>query len=84
MKTIKGKTASKGMRSDTSARVAQEGFRALLRVKSFHVVGTDNYLQSLLPRWLPRKTVINLVGGYDVEKGGRLRGCFRQTTPTRL
>ncbi len=59
---------TKGMRSDTSARVAREGIQALLRGKSFHVVGADNYLQSLLPRWLPRKTVINLVGSMMSKK----------------
>lgn len=55
------KANTKGMAADTPETVARQGISALLKNKSFKIVGTANYLQSFLPRLLPRKTVINIV-----------------------
>ncbi|KFF15816.1 SDR family NAD(P)-dependent oxidoreductase [Flavobacterium hydatis] len=55
------KANTKGMTADTPETVAKQGISALLKDKSFKIVGTANYLQSFLPRLLPRKTVINIV-----------------------
>lgn len=52
---------TQGMRADTPETVARQGLAALKRGDNYQVVGTDNYLQSLLPRVLPRKTVIRIV-----------------------
>lgn len=52
---------TRGMSADTPAQVAREGLAALLRNKPCHVVGTSNYLQSLLPRVLPRRATIRAV-----------------------
>ncbi|AEI51663.1 SDR family NAD(P)-dependent oxidoreductase [Runella slithyformis] len=59
---------TRGMRSDTPERVAKEGIAAMLKGKSYTIVGMDNYLQSLLPRLLPRKTIIDAVGGMMGKK----------------
>ncbi len=59
---------TRGMRSDTPERVAIEGIAALQKGKSYTIVGMDNYFQSLLPRFLPRKAVINIVGGMMGKK----------------
>lgn len=55
------KANTKGMSADSSETVAKEAISALLKNKSFKIVGTMNYLQSFLPRLLPRKSVINIV-----------------------
>ncbi|KOY84581.1 short-chain dehydrogenase [bacterium 336/3] len=55
------KANTKGMRADSSETVAKEGIKALLKGKSYKVVGTDNYITTLLPRFLTRKAIINLV-----------------------
>lgn len=55
------KANTKGMTADTPETVAKQGISALFKNKSFKIVGTVNYLQSFLPRLLPRKTVINIV-----------------------
>lgn len=55
------KANTKGMTADTAERVAKEAITALLKKKSFKIVGTVNYLQSFLPRLLPRKSVIMIV-----------------------
>ncbi|OUL62012.1 SDR family oxidoreductase [Flavobacterium sp. AJR] len=55
------KANTKGMAADTPETVAKQGISALLKNKSFKIVGTTNYLQSFLPRLLPRKAVINIV-----------------------
>ena len=52
---------TKGMPSDSPEKVAQEGIKALLNGKASHVAGTSNYLTSLLPRILPRRSVIHIV-----------------------
>jgi short-subunit dehydrogenase len=54
---------TQGMSSDTPVTVAREGLATLHHNKSAHVVGTGNYLQSLLPRLLPRKATIKVVAG---------------------
>ena len=61
-----------GMRADTPETVARQGIAALKRGASYTVVGGDNYLQSLLPRLLPRKTVINVVGGMMSKRMNRM------------
>ena len=55
------KADTKGMTADTPETVARQGIAALLKNKSFKIVGVTNYLQSFLPRLLPRKTMINIV-----------------------
>lgn len=55
------KANTKGMRADTSETVAKEGIKAMLKGKSYIVVGKDNYISSLLPRFTTRKAIINLV-----------------------
>ncbi|WP_409416374.1 SDR family NAD(P)-dependent oxidoreductase [Flavobacterium sp. PS2] len=55
------KANTKGMAANTPETVAKQGISALLKNKSFKIVGTTNYLQSFLPRLLPRKAVINIV-----------------------
>ncbi|SFD99599.1 hypothetical protein SAMN05518672_10482 [Chitinophaga sp. CF118] len=54
---------TKGMAADTPEYVAKKGLEAFLKGKSFKITGTVNYLQSFLPRLLPRKSVINVVSG---------------------
>lgn len=55
------KANTKGMTADTAETVAKQAIAALLKKKSFKIVGTVNYLQSFLPRLLPRKSVIMIV-----------------------
>lgn len=55
------KANTKGMTADTAETVAKQAITALLKKKSFKIVGTVNYLQSFLPRLLPRKSVIMIV-----------------------
>lgn len=57
------KADTKGMTADTPETVAKQGIASLLKNKSFKIVGTTNYLQSFLPRLLPRKMMINIVSG---------------------
>lgn len=57
------KANTKGMTADTPETVAKQGISAILKNKSFKIVGRVNYLQSFLPRFLPRKTMINVVSG---------------------
>lgn len=57
------KANTKGMAADTPETVVKQGISALLRDKSFKIVGAMNYLQSFLPRLLPRKTMITIVSG---------------------
>jgi len=51
-----------GMSSDTPQKVAIEGIEAFIKGKNYKINGMSNYLQSFLPRLLPRKTVIGIVG----------------------
>lgn len=48
--------------------VARQGIDALKQGANYKIVGVDNYIQSLLPRLLPRKTTINVVGGMMSER----------------
>lgn len=50
-----------GMPSETPQKVAEEGLKAFFERKNYKINGTSNYLQSFLPRLLPRKTVIGIV-----------------------
>nr|WP_199002954.1 SDR family oxidoreductase [Flavobacterium sp. ASV13] len=54
---------TKGMTADTPEEVAKQGIKALLKNKSFKIVGAMNYVQSFLPRFLTRKAMINVVSG---------------------
>lgn len=54
---------TKGMTADTPKEVAKQGIKALLKDKSFKIVGSMNYVQSFLPRFLTRKAMINVVSG---------------------
>jgi len=51
------------MTADTPKEVAKQGIKALLKDKSFKIVGSMNYVQSFLPRFLTRKAMINVVSG---------------------
>lgn len=59
---------TEGMRADSPETVARQGLKALRQGRSFTIVGTDNYVQSLAPRLLPRKTIINLVASMMRKK----------------
>lgn len=50
-----------GMRVDSPQTVARQALKALKRRQSYTIVGTDNYIQSLAPRFLPRTTIVNMV-----------------------
>lgn len=50
-----------GMKYESPEEVAKQSLDALLRKKNNKIIGFDNVLQSLIPRLLPRKTVINIV-----------------------
>ncbi|MFN8344446.1 MAG: SDR family oxidoreductase [Spirosomataceae bacterium] len=52
---------TQGMASDSPEKVAKDGLRAFLQGSPLQVVGVSNYVSSLLPRFLPRKTVIGVV-----------------------
>ncbi len=52
---------TQGMRADSPETVARQGIEALKQGANYKIVGMDNYIQALLPRLLPRKTIINLV-----------------------
>ena len=67
---------TQGMRADSPETVARQGLAAFRQGKNYKIVGTDNYLQSILPRLLPRKTVINIVAGM-IEK--RLKADYHPT-----
>lgn len=60
-----------GMPSDTPQKVAIEGVEAFMKGKNYKINGVSNYLQSFLPRILPRKTVIGIVGNM---MRGRVKG----------
>ncbi|CAI2768666.1 SDR family NAD(P)-dependent oxidoreductase [Flavobacterium collinsii] len=55
------KANTKGMSFDTAQKVAKEAIRAFLGNKSSKIIGLMNYIQSFLPRLLPRKTIICIV-----------------------
>lgn len=57
------KANTKGMTADSPEEVAKQGIKALLKNKNFKIVGTMNYVQSFLPRFLTRKAMINVVSG---------------------
>ncbi|SCY53180.1 hypothetical protein SAMN02927916_2446 [Flavobacterium anhuiense] len=57
------KANTNGMAADTPETVAKQGIQALLKNKSFKIVGRMNYAQSFLPRFLTRKTMIKVVTG---------------------
>jgi len=52
---------TKGMSYDSPEKVARESIEALLKKKNNKIIGFNNYIQSFIPRLLPRKTVINIV-----------------------
>jgi len=51
-----------GMPVHSARYVAEAGYKAWLQGKPSTVVGTGNYLTSLAPRLLPRKTIIGIAG----------------------
>jgi short-subunit dehydrogenase len=59
-----------GMRADTPEIVVQQGVEALLRNESYKIVGLTNYFQSFLPRILPRKSIIWIVGNMMKQRTG--------------
>lgn len=65
------KAYTKGMAADKPQDVAKQGIKALLKNKSFKIVGTMNYIQSFLPRFLTRKAMINVVSGMMNSKINR-------------
>ena len=52
---------TKGMSYDSAEEVAKQSIEALLQKKNNKIIGFGNYMQSFLPRILPRKSVINIV-----------------------
>lgn len=62
------KANTMGMKADTAEKVAREGIKALMKNESFKIVGKANYLQSFLPRILPRKQVIKIVANMMNKK----------------
>lgn len=52
---------TKGMSYDTPEKVAKESLNALLKRKNNKIIGFNNFMQSFIPRLLPRKTVITIV-----------------------
>lgn len=55
------KADTAGMPSDTPEKVAKEGVKAFLKGQNNKIIGRGNYLQSFLPRALPRKIMIKIV-----------------------
>jgi short-subunit dehydrogenase len=51
-----------GLRIDTAETVVENGLNALLKRKSYKIVGLDNYISALSTRILPRKLLIKIVG----------------------
>ena len=52
---------TKGMKYESSDKVAKLSIEALLKRNNNKIIGFNNYLQSFLPRLLPRKTIISIV-----------------------
>jgi uncharacterized protein len=52
---------TKGMSYVSPEEVAHQSITALLKQKNNKIIGLNNQLQSLLPRILPRKMIINIV-----------------------
>ncbi len=50
-----------GMTYESPEKVASQSLKALLDKKNNKIIGYNNFLQSFIPRLLPRKTVINIV-----------------------
>lgn len=51
-----------GLSFETPDKVAEAGLKAFLKGRSYHISGTNNYIQSILPRMLPRHLAIKVVG----------------------
>lgn len=51
-----------GLSFETPEKVAETGLNALSKGKNYHISGTSNYMQSILPRILPRRLAIKVVG----------------------
>ena len=62
------KANTQGMSADLPDTVAEAGIKSLLKGKSFKIVGFANYLTSFVPRFFPRKTVINIVSKMMYKK----------------
>jgi short-subunit dehydrogenase len=62
------KANTKGMDADSAEEVADAGIKSILKGKSFKIVGFANYLTSFVPRFFPRKTVINIVSNMMYRK----------------
>jgi len=65
------KANTQGMNADSPKTVADAGIKSILRGKSFKIVGFANYLTSFVPRFLPRRTVINIVSNMMYKKVNR-------------
>jgi hypothetical protein len=64
----------KGLNFVSSELVAEEGITALLKGKNYKVTGGfSNYIQSLSSRFLPRKTMINIVGNMFNARVNKIR-----------
>lgn len=50
-----------GMSSESPEKVAEAGLNAFLRGRNYYISGVSNYLNSILPRLLPRRSVIRIV-----------------------
>lgn len=62
------KANTQGMSADLPETVAEVGIKSMLKGKSFKIVGFANYLTSFIPRFFPRKTVINIVSNMMYKK----------------
>ena len=56
------------MRIDTPEVIVKQGIETILKGKSYTVVGTHNYLYSLLPRFIVREAIIHLLAGMTGKK----------------
>lgn len=51
-----------GLSFETPEKVAEAGLNAFSKGQNYHISGTSNYMQSILPRILPRRLAIKVVG----------------------
>lgn len=59
---------TKGMKSASPDVVANQSINALIHHNNNKIIGFNNQLQSILPRILPRKVIINLVKNMMIKK----------------
>lgn len=71
-----------GVSFETPEKVADAGLNAFLKGRNYHISGTSNYIQSILPRILPRCLAIKVVGNMfrtrvaPIKSNGRNVKCL--------